>query len=114
MGIALFLFPFMPTLISLYFVITLFSLGQPFGYFIILTAIRSVDEKNASTASGVVNAFTTIGVSISGHVGGYLWAYIGQVNSFLIALPVSLLSISILAFSRQRRKTNEDFCNSIR
>ncbi len=45
MGIALFLFPFMPTLISLYFVIALFSLEQSFGYFIILTAIRSVDEK---------------------------------------------------------------------
>ena len=109
MGIALFLFPFMPTLISLYFVIALSSLGQSFGYFIILTAIRSVDEKNASTASGVVNTFTTIGISISGPVGGYFWTYIGQVNSFLIALPVSLLSISMLAFSQQRRRTNEDW-----
>lgn len=72
MGTALFLFPFMPSLISLYFVIALFSLGQPFDYFIILTAIRSVDEKNASTASGIVNTFTTIGVTISGPLGGYL------------------------------------------
>ncbi|MHB1709648.1 MAG: MFS transporter [Thermoplasmataceae archaeon] len=108
MGIALFLFPFMPSLISLYFIIALFSLGQSFGYFIILTAIRSVDEKNASTASGIVNTFTTIGVTISGPIGGYLWGYIGQVNSFLIALPVSLLSISILVFSHKRKKIKED------
>ncbi|OWP56169.1 MAG: hypothetical protein B2I17_07500 [Thermoplasmatales archaeon B_DKE] len=113
MGIALFLFPFTPTLIFLYFVIAIFSLGQSFGYFIILTAIRSVDEKNASIASGIVNTFTTIGVTISGPLGGYLWVYIGQVNSFLIALPVSLLSISMLAFSRRRRKTEEDFRNNI-
>lgn len=96
MGASLLAFPFTSSLLTFYFLYGIFSLGNAFGYYIILTGIRTVGKENASMASGIVNGFTTIGVALSGPFGGVLWATIGQSNCFLLALPASIIAIMSL------------------
>jgi predicted MFS family arabinose efflux permease len=106
MGVSLFLFPFAGTIFLLYGFYTIFSLGNVLGYYIIFTGIRTVDKENASLASGIINGFTTVGVAISGPVGGFLWTYIGARNSFEMAIPTSIVAIFLLLSVKLKKEVN--------
>jgi MFS family permease len=106
MGVSLFLFPYAGTIFLLYGFYTIFSLGNALGYYIIFTGIRTVDKENASLASGIINGFTTVGVAISGPLGGFLWTYIGARNSFEIAIPTSIVAIFLLLFVKLKNEVN--------
>lgn len=105
-GITWAIFPMPKSLIWLYVLYGLYSVGNSMGYFTTALAMDIVSKERQSTAVGIFNSIMFLSVSISGVVGGILWTKLVTL-SFILPLPAYFVASTIILLLVKRRKNHE-------
>lgn len=98
MGIAWILFPIPDSILWLFVLYAVYSLGNSMGFFTTALVLDTTKEQAKGAAVGVFNFFMYLGVFLSGVLGGILWEGVGALTSFRISFTVFIGVALIINF----------------
>lgn len=106
MALAWLFFTEAPSLLLLYIVYGIYSIGNCMGYYLTTVIMEMSSPEKRGVMVGIMNGLFTLAFAVSSVVGGYLWSVLGPIISTkLIFLVYSGLALFILIYHKRSGST---------